>query len=154
MGLDAYVNCDCYEAGRLREPPPPGCAPTVAEDGGLQCGSDELDVQLAFDQWHYFRACEHEYGQLLHHYIGNVALVATLRKELERTRDRFPLLLGRVLYNGIHAGDFIDVEKMPELRRETMAITEINCAEQETTNYVRCFMAQMSELIECAMHSR
>jgi hypothetical protein len=151
MGLNASVYCDCYEAGRLREPPPPGCAPMVAEDGSVLCGSDELDVQLAFDQWYYFRACEHECGQLILHRIGNIALVAMLRMELQRMRDRFPLLLGRVLYNGVHCGDFLAVEKLPELRREITALAEIYCADQETANYVRGFTAQMSELMDCAM---
>jgi hypothetical protein len=81
MGLDAVVYCDCFERGRLREPPPPGCNLSVSDDGSLLCGSEDLEVQLAFDQWQLERACEHELGVLLHHYIGNIALVAALRDE-------------------------------------------------------------------------
>ena len=78
MGLDAAVYCDCFERGRLQSPPPPGCTLAVAPDGSLLCGSDDLDVQLAFDRWRQSEACEHEDGYLVSHWIGNIALVASL----------------------------------------------------------------------------
>src|SRR5436309_381829 len=81
MGLDAAVYCDCFERGRLQSPPPPGCTLAVAPDGSLLCGSDDLDVQLAFDRWRQSEACEHEDGYLVSHWIGNIALVASLRAE-------------------------------------------------------------------------
>ena len=64
MGLDAHVCCDCFERGRLRSAPPPGCSLSVCADGSLLCGSDDLDVQIAFDRWQQSEACEHEDGYL------------------------------------------------------------------------------------------
>src|SRR5271170_6153916 len=83
MGPDALVYCDCFEKGRLLEPPPPGSTLTVATDGTLLCVSEELEVQLAFDHWRYDRACAHESGILVHHRIGNAVLVSLLRRELQ-----------------------------------------------------------------------
>jgi len=51
VALDAHGCCDCFERGRLRCPPPPRCDLSVTDDGGLLCGSDDPDVQIAFDRW-------------------------------------------------------------------------------------------------------
>lgn len=107
MGLDAHVCCDCFERGRLLAAPPPGCTLSVTEDGSLLCGSDDLKVQIAFDRWRHSEACEHEDGYLVAHRIGNVALVSSLRRELGRWPERFPEVLSRVIYDGVHCGDSI-----------------------------------------------
>jgi hypothetical protein len=75
MGLDATVYCNCFEMGMLREPPPCPDIVHVTPDGSLDCKSDDLDTLLSFDRWLLERACEHENGILLHHRIGNLALV-------------------------------------------------------------------------------
>jgi hypothetical protein len=151
MGLDAAVYCDCFEMGRLQEPPPPGCQLQLAEDGSLLCGSDDLHVQLAFDQWRYDRACTHEDGVLVHHRIGNIALVAALRAELQRTPDTFPLILSKVLYNGTHCGDFITTQEVPRLRAEISALAEVRCGEAQMEEFMRRFESQMSDLVARAM---
>ncbi len=151
MGLDAVVYCDCFERGRLREPPPPGCNLSVSADGSLLCGSDDLEVQLAFDRWQLERACEHELGVLLHHRIGNIALVAALRAELERQAETFPLLLSKVLYNGTHAGDFLAVEEVKSLPSEVGALQAMSCVQQGMAGLVREFAAQMAALVECSL---
>jgi hypothetical protein len=151
MGLDAVVYCDCFETCRLQEPPPPGCQLGLAEDGSLLCGSNELHVQLAFDQWRYERACTHENGVLVHHRIGNIALVAALRAELRRKPDKFPLILSKVLYNGTHCGDFIAAQEVPSLGPEVSALAEVHCGEPDMQEFVRQFELQMSELVACAI---
>lgn len=154
MGLDAVVYCDCFEVGRLREPSPPGCNLEVAADGSLHCGNDELEVKLAFDQWLMDRACEHEDGVLVHHRIGNIALVAALREELARTPQEFPVILNAVLYNGIHCGDFIEYPMLFLLRPEVEALAKVHCAEPHMEQYMREFESQMRELLECALRVR
>lgn len=150
MGLDAKVYCDCFEKGRLREPPPPGCHLSIGRDGGLLCVSDDLDTKLAFDRWQ-LRACEHENGVLLHHRIGNIALVSDLRAELERQRGHFPMLLAKVLYGGVHAGDFLTVEEVARLLPEPKALAGFRCADGEMERFMREFRVQMTELAECAL---
>lgn len=151
MGLDAVVYCDCFETGRLREPPPPGCNVEVAVDGSLECGSNDLEVQLAFDQWLMNRACAHENGVLVHHRIGNIALVAALREELTRCPHAFPVILNAILYNGIHAGDFIDYPTLVVLRPEIEALANVHCAERHLEHFMREFESQMRALLECAL---
>ena len=80
MGLDAVVYCDCFEAGKLNSPPPVPALVFVASDRSLDCKSKNLEELLAFDRWRK-GACAHEDGILLHHFIGNVALVGLLHSE-------------------------------------------------------------------------
>ena len=104
MGLDATVYCNCFEVGRVKEPPP--CTVVVAADGSLDCKSDDLDTDLSFAKW-LLHACEHANGVLLHHRLGNMALVGLVRSELRQDELKFPVLLTKVLYNGTHAGDYL-----------------------------------------------
>src|SRR5437773_8809051 len=106
MGLDATVYCNCFETDRLKELPPDSTIIYVSADGSLDCRSDNMEVLLAFDQWLQNHACEHESGIFIHHRIGNIALVGLLREELRRESNKFPILLEKVLYNGVHAGDY------------------------------------------------
>jgi hypothetical protein len=151
MGLDALVYCDCFEKAHLREPPPPGCTLALASDGSLLCGSDALEVQMAFDRWRYERACTHEDGVLVHHHIGNAALVSSLRSELQRTPELFPLILSKVLYSGIHCGDFIAPANVPWLLPEVAALANVHCGETDMEDFMRGFENQMLELVECAL---
>src|SRR4051812_36603442 len=109
MSLDAIVWCDCYEKGKLREPPPPGISLVVEPDGAL--GYEESPA-ADFNAWCEWRqhACEHPVGTLLHRRLGNIGEIGLLRSELQREAGRFPLLLSKVLYSGSHSGDHLPFE--------------------------------------------
>lgn len=154
MALDAVVYCDCFETGLLREPPPPGCNIQVAADGRLNCQTDESEVEMAFDQWLASRACDHEDGVLVHHWIGNIGLVAVLREKLSEMPVRFPIILNAVIYDGIHCGDFIEYPRLHLLKPEVEALTEIHCSEPGMENLVRAFETQMRDLLDSALRVR
>jgi hypothetical protein len=151
MGLDAGVCCDCFERARLRSPPPPGCHLSVSEDGSLLCGSDDLDVQIAFDRWQQSEACTHEDGYLVSLRIGNIAPVAALRSELSRWPERFPVIRSRVIYNGIHSGDFIPAGELPQLVPEVEALADVHCSEPAMEQFMRGFEQQMRDLVAAAL---
>jgi hypothetical protein len=150
MGLDAVVYCDCFETGRLREPAPPGCELAVAPDGSLFCGNDDLNVQLAFDQWLHSRACEHEDGVLLHHYLGNTATVAALRTELQRLSAQFAIILTKVIYNGVHAGDHLGTPEIAGLVSEIAVLSDLRGSTPDRDQLVRHFESQIAALVQCA----
>jgi hypothetical protein len=152
LGLDAVVYCDCFEKGRLQELPPSGCNVSVSDDGSLLCGSDELQIQMRFDDWWYNRACSHQDGILLHQRIGNVALVYALRVELGKTPDKFPLILSEILYSGTHAGDFLSLPTVVQLQSEVNALTHVHCDDSELETSLRNFEKQIRELVECSLH--
>ena len=131
MGLDAAVYCNCFESGKLKEPPPCPTLISIAPDGSLDCRSEELDTLLEFDQWLLNRACEHGNGILLHHRIGNMAQVALLRNELNREAEKFPVLLGKVLYNGTHGGDYLSLDDVKELQGELNHLDKFACSSKK-----------------------
>ena len=101
------------------------------------CGSDDLDTQLAFDRWQVDAACTHPGGLLVQHRIGNIALVAALRGLLQAYPDRFPMLLARVLYNGIHCGDVIGAAEVPRLQAEVVALSEVHGQDAQMERFAR-----------------
>jgi hypothetical protein len=149
MGLDATVYCNCFELQRLKDAPP--CQSLfVADDGSLDCRSEELDSLLAFDRWR-LNACEHPNGILLHHRIGNVAQVGLLRSELNREPTAFPILLSRVLYSGMHAGDYLLPKEFGDVASEVERLGRLVCSTPPNQEFVDSFRKQMGELIEVAL---
>jgi hypothetical protein len=151
MGLDATVYCNCFESGRLREPPPYPTLISIAPNGSLDCQSDDLDTLLEFDQWLLNRACEHENGVLLHH-IGNLAQVAFLRNEINREAEKFPVPLEKVLYNGTHAGDHLSLDEVSDLHGELDHLDKFVCSSENNKEHVALFRQQMKELAEAAVN--
>ena len=123
MGLDAAVYCDCYEAGKVRNPPPQPELVYVDENGQVSFKWDAPGAdQFAFYDW-LRNACEHSpmSQQLVSHRLGNIARVGFIRTLLSVSAELFPILLTKVIYDGSHAGDSLsmaDVERIrPELER-------------------------------------
>ena len=149
MGLDATVYCDCFERGRLKELPP--CPSVfVSDDGSLDCRSEDLDTLQAFDQWLWHHACNHPSGIFLHHRIGNLAQVGLLRSELQREAPAFPILLTKVLYSGTHAGDYLTLNDIADLKAELEGLVTFVCSQQSNQEYVDWLRRQMTELVEAA----
>ena len=150
MGLDATVYCNCFETGRLKEPPP--CpSVSIASDGSLECGSEDLNTVLAFDQWLLHRACAHPNGVLLHHCIGNLAQVGFLRNELEKNGGMFSVLLAKVLYGGAHSGDYLSLDDVRAARTELERLDNFVCSSEEHQADVEAFRRQMFELTDVAL---
>ena len=151
MGLDASVFCNCYERKHLRSQPPIGCTLSVSDDGSLDCGSDDLELQIEFDAWQRGQPCEHQDGYLVAHYIGNIALVAFLREEIGRWPDRFPMVLSRVVFSGTHCGDFIPADEVSQLVPEVEALAALHCPDPQDEEFLRVFERQMNELVAGAL---
>lgn len=147
MGLDATVYCNCFETGRLKEPPP--CQEvSISAVGSLDCGSEDLDTLLAFDQWLLHRACEHPNGILLSHHIGNLAQVGLLRNELQKEGETFSVVLAKILFSGTHTGDYLSVRAT---RNELERLDRFVCASEEHQAAVDLFRRQMIELAAAAL---
>lgn len=151
MGLEATVYCNCFETERLNEPPPYPEQISIASDGSLNFGRDDLDITLALDRWLRNRACLHRNGILLQQPIGNQALIAFLRTELSREADKFPVLLKQVLYNGVHCGDYLSLDDVVRLRSELVSLESFVCSESRDREFVESFRRQMRELADASL---
>ena len=149
MGLHASVYCNCYETGRLLTQPPRPELVYVDEYGSLNCQNPEHFPELYV--WLEYRACTHERGRAAHHYIGNIALVAFLREELGKAFDAFPLILSKVVYNGIHGGDYIGVEDVEKMQDEVERLQTLHGDNPDDEKFLREFENQMRELVVCSM---
>jgi len=150
MGLDATVYCNCFEEGRLRTPPLSEWKVYVCEDGCLNSGAKDIKLQMAFDAWYLEKACEHENGILVHHRIGNISLIAFLRKILASRAPDFPIILEKILYSGTHCGDFIEPEYFDELEKEINKLSLFAATDQETKKALEKIQIQLSQLLQAA----
>ena len=154
MGLDAKVYCNCFEIGRLKQLPPEPALVYVCPDGSLNCRNEDLEVLLEFDEWLRGSACEHKDGVLLHYRIGNIALVGLLREELKREATRFPVLLEKVLYNGVHAGDYLSLDMILKLQSESKELAKFAVSDKTSQGFVGEFEKQMQGLVDAALSVR
>lgn len=169
MGLDAHVNCNCYELGRLREPPPvdpqyikvmPGGyldwePPEWEQVKNLGWGNpawqEVMNEISEFDHWNMHHMCEHFNGVLLHHWIGNMAGVGGLQHELNREAEKFPIILEKIIYSGTHCGDWLPLETVNQLKPELEALANFQCADPKMIPFVQRFHQQMVELLEASL---
>ena len=100
-----------------------------------------------FYEWLENDACEHKRGEALCHYVGNIALVAFLREELRKAADDFPLILGEVIYDGTHCGDYMSVDEVKKMREEVIRLQAVHSGNPSDEKYLREFEKQMKELI-------
>jgi hypothetical protein len=56
-----------------------------------------------------------------------MASISIVRNELSRESTKFPIILQRVVYNGIHGGDQISVALLSSLRAELDELKSFNC---------------------------
>jgi hypothetical protein len=122
----------------------------VGDDGFVEARSDDFAIQAEVYYWRE-NACLHERGVFLMHCIGNMALVRDLRTELARQSNLFPILLGKVLYNGIHGGDFLTLSEVLDAREELEELRGFESRDPELKSHIESFRNKLSELVECAL---
>lgn len=151
MGLDAAVYCNCFETGKLKELPPYPDLVFVDNSGNLSYIHDSLDVLMEIDRWAFNRACEHEDGVLLHHYIGNITRVANLYENLSTESEKFPIILKKILYSGTHCGDFLSSEEVKNLEKEIEHLKDLVFSDEASQDRVNYFRQQLEELTKTAL---
>jgi hypothetical protein len=161
MGLDAHVRCNCAREGKTKPFPFPGRLAfeksgepyllSANVDSGDMSASIDMDELLRFDQWESAQECEHE-GFLAQARIGNMSYVGYTREwintEARNARRRFPLLSEKVVYSGIHCGDWISSSEAQSLVEELEVLS--SRAEDE---FHREFIQTMRQLCEASLAS-
>jgi hypothetical protein len=134
MGLDAFV----YRS-RTRlafDPSTPGVS--IDDTTGL---IDFDDPEL------YRRFADHVVA--LHYRIGNVALINQLQEEISGiTAAHFPTIGERVLGDGAHCGDFIELSRLDALEQELDLL--VAATARSRSPYLDDFLLHMRELVRAA----
>jgi hypothetical protein len=87
---------------------------------------------------------------LVSKHLGNIALVAFLREQiggLPAAESAFPIIMKRVIHNGVHAGDEIPVCDVPQLKSELLSLAKFNLDDAHVKKFVR----DMSELCDASL---
>jgi len=148
--LDAHVRCNCIRERCAQAHPFPDRL-TFDETGEpVLLGNPSTADWVVHDRW-CEKACEHA-GILISERLGNISFVAHLREFVRALQGepgpRFPILLGEVIFNGVHSGDWISSEKASELLKEVdlgLQSSDILSANE------RDFFLQMKRLCEASI---
>ncbi|BDI30954.1 hypothetical protein CCAX7_30050 [Capsulimonas corticalis] len=158
MTLDASVYCDCYEKGRLRTTPPFSELVVISADGVPEIETGDPEKDAAYDEWkNHARPCDHEDFTLLHHFLGNISRVGRIRSLIgdvaQAAHRNYPMLLERVVYNGVHCGDRIETHELFDLVDEVndLSVRKLDAYTDEHKEILRSFIHQMSELAAAAL---
>jgi hypothetical protein len=129
----------------------------IGEEGDPDIASDEEDKVSEHLEWLFDSPCRHQVCRLLHHRLGNIVLVALLRRAVGGLSDSpesdFPVLWSQVIYSGSHAGDWLKLEEVRRLKSELDTIRTLGFSriDKQDARYLMNFLSQMDELIEAAL---
>jgi hypothetical protein len=157
MGLDAVVYCNCVETGRLTVRHPYPELLYIDRGGSPEIRSEDEEKQDAHDRWLATSPCRHDQCILLHHYIGNIALVEHLRRIVSQLlsdpEHQHLVIWKRVIHNGVHSGDWLDSEQVVALRCEIQRLRSCDPAPLgvEEAAHLNRFLSQMEELVDASM---
>jgi hypothetical protein len=126
MTLDARVRCRCFQDGLAKPHPFPDRLALDKTNEPILTGDPTLDDLLVHDRW-FSGSCEHG-GYILSEYLGNIAMIAHVREfigNVEQNHDlHFPILKEKVIYNGVHAGDYLSIDQAAQLMKEVDAVLQ------------------------------
>jgi hypothetical protein len=81
--------------------------------------------------------------------LGNIAGIEFLREHVSNLSDAealFPIILKRIIHNGVHAGDEIAVRDVPQLKTELALLARMGSGER-----VQEFIRDMNELCDASL---
>lgn len=136
MGLDAHV---CRNPRNL---------PVYLQNWPLV--REEGSGELSFANPNDWNEEIHQAFIACHHHIGNIALVRFLREEIAAAfGNETSLLFTKVVYNGIHGGDFIPLSAITDLSAELDELERLTQGSRPPE--LDCFLVQMRELVAAAL---
>jgi len=161
MGLEAWVYCDCVEKKRLSKPHPYPKQLFIGRNGSPEIRSvDPVKIER-HDAWLQLPPCRHDEMTAESSYLGNMGFIGGVQKTLASFSSLLPacpILLGKVLYNGTHTGDFLNIEHVESLARELEQLRSVNLQRAripiEQQEPLRSVTAELTRLSKAALKLR
>lgn len=159
MGLDAVVFCDCVENGNLPVPHPYPRLLYIAGNGSPEIRSRDPVKVDEHDKWMNLPPCEHEAMMLDGCHLGNAGSISHLYEILSWVTTghgrTYPVLLGKVVYDGTHTGDQLtirDVRRLSaELDRLKETIPSASALPGEDARRVALAIRELKRLVKTAL---
>jgi hypothetical protein len=154
MSVNAVVYCDCVERGRLTTPHPRPDLLFVDEKGAPDISSNDPRAIEAHDRWESLRPCEHEHFWLIERWLGNVALIGSIRALLKQYSTdpavEYPVLWSKVIYDGSHSGDFLTSDTVQQLSDEVDRLTRMENHHADTGPLME-LLRKLGELVQASL---
>lgn len=155
MSLDAHVYCRCIQDKKTTQHPFPELLVFSPVDGPSLEDTANFHQYRAHDDW--FRdSCEH-HGHAASEHLGNIAAIAFVRERLEMAEQLgervFPVLLNQVVYNGVHAADYVDASHVKKLAEEVESAKALSFDDAKDKKFFDEFMNKMSRLCQASLET-
>lgn len=124
MGTDALVNCDCYQRGLLRTPPPNPELVYIDEESFVSTHATTQAQRDAFFDWS-LEACVHGDFCLIHERIGNSGLVGLINHFLSQREDCYQAMLKFAVPREKPVANYPLGEDLLALRHEARKLREL-----------------------------
>ena len=148
MSLTGTVYCDCVENNRLRIPHPLPELLFIDNSGYPDIRSAEIAQEILHDKWEAQNPCLHSGFRLVEYWLGNVAAIGQIRDQIEKlsknTKTPYRILTSKVIYNGLHSGDFLSPNEVVQLRDELDSLRKVDSLKDPQFNE---FLRKLQDLI-------
>lgn len=155
MGINAVVYCDDVEKGRLRIPHPLPHLLFIDETGCPNISSDNPQDIYLHDQWEGKSPCPHKHFWLVERWLGNASLIDRIRELVERVAEEplleYPILWSKVIYNGLHSGDFLRIEEVSHLDNELNRLRKVESISGDDQILFNDFLSKLEDLVRASL---
>lgn len=166
MGLDAYVNCDCFEKGKIIEPPL-GMNDLFRDSEGfldsqflsnererLDCDQYEAvhgELQKKYNEWEV-NCCSHEYGELCTERISNWSGCADLDILFKKVGyDKIPFLYN-LLPDG-NGGNFPSEKAKQALHELDIFLDAVKQVEPSEYEFAVLMASRLNNLFKASLQT-
>ena len=153
----AYLYCDCYQKGKLKEPPPRPDLIYIDKSGKPAWLSEDPDVRKEFNEWARDKACEHDYFILKEVMVGYSSMIDYYHKALFDADDGYINLGSVYFFNlisrviGRYFGYITEGTELIDIRIELELLHDFECPDPDWDYHLKCFRENMIDLVDTAL---
>ena len=154
MKLQAYVFCDCYERGCLKQQPPNPEIVVVLPNGDLGYSHATRKEHAAFVAWRS-NACRHPEGVVTGGQLGYKLPRHILHRAMLAHQRTVPLFVRKVIGCQPHTrNSHLTFKQVEKLQVELTRLKNVHLPDPKLGLELRCYRNQCKQLIRAAVKLR